>query len=160
MPWTMSSMAFFNNQVQITPKWLVWSGQNSISSKILCLIWLPASLTNIRSKNERAGVETSFFHYTTIFFHCSRARNTEVNNPIRLEIELIWDVRPVLDTCKFGKDPIKNDWEKVEIPFSSLYVNVSFWLPWQPHSLSNLPETKCSRSTTPWMLHIKFDQNW
>ena len=40
-------------------------------------------------KNERAGVETSFFLYTMIFFHCSRARNTEVNNPILLEVELI-----------------------------------------------------------------------
>ena len=28
MLWTMSSMAFFNNQGQITPKWLVWRGQN------------------------------------------------------------------------------------------------------------------------------------
>ena len=41
-------------------------------------------------KNERAGMETSFFHYTMIiFFQCSKARNTEVNNPIQLEFELI-----------------------------------------------------------------------
>ena len=51
---------------------------------------------------------------------CSRICNTEVNNPIRLEFELIWDFMPVLDTCKFGKDPIKNDREKVETLFSSL----------------------------------------
>ena len=43
MPQTISSLAFFNNQGQITPKWLVWSGQN------LNLSWLPASLTQIRS---------------------------------------------------------------------------------------------------------------
>ena len=49
MPWTMSSMAFFNNQGQISPKWLVWSGQNSNLSEILCLSWLPASLTKIQS---------------------------------------------------------------------------------------------------------------
>ena len=42
------------------------------------------------TKNERAGMETSFFHYTMIFFfQCSKARNTEVNNPIQLEFELI-----------------------------------------------------------------------
>ena len=32
----------------------------------------------------------------------------------------------VLDTCKFGEDPIKNDREKVETLFSSLLVNGSF----------------------------------
>ena len=53
-------------------------------------------------------------------FQCSRARNTEMNYPIRLEFELNWDFTPVLDTCKFGEDPIKNDWEKVETPFSPL----------------------------------------
>ena len=53
-------MAIFNNQGQITPKWLVWSGQNLNLSEILCLSWLPASLTKIQSNNERASVETSF----------------------------------------------------------------------------------------------------
>ena len=37
------------------------------------------------------------------------ARNIEANNPNRLEFELIWDVRLVLDICKFGEDPIKKD---------------------------------------------------
>ena len=36
-------------------------------------------------------------------------RNTKVNDPTQLEFELIWDFRPVLDTCKFRQDPIKND---------------------------------------------------
>ena len=34
-------------QGQVTPKWLIRSGRNSNSSKILCLSWLPASLTKI-----------------------------------------------------------------------------------------------------------------
>ena len=67
--------------------------------------------------NERASMETSFSHYSLWeIFRCSRASNTEVNDPIRLEFELISDFMPVLDTCKFGKDPIKSDWEKVEKP--------------------------------------------
>ena len=48
MSWTMSSMAFFNNQGQITPNRLVRSGQNSNLSETLCLYRLSASLTKIR----------------------------------------------------------------------------------------------------------------
>ena len=43
-----------------------------------------------------------------------------MNDPIQLEFELISDFTPFLDTCKFGKDPTKNDWEKVETPFFPL----------------------------------------
>ena len=88
MPWTMSSMAFFKNQGQITPKWLVWKGQNSNSSEILCLSWLPASLTKIRSRMNMLAWRD---HFPIIvyekFFQCSRACNTEVNDPIWLEFE-------------------------------------------------------------------------
>ena len=42
-------------QGQVTPKWVVWSGPKSNSSKLLCLSWLPATLMMIRSKmNELA----------------------------------------------------------------------------------------------------------
>ena len=65
--------------------------------------------------NERASVETSLMRkFVSIIY------STEVNDQIRLEFELIWHFTPVLDTCKFGKDPIKNDWEKVETSFSPL----------------------------------------
>ena len=57
MPLTVASMAFFNNQGQITPKWLVWSGQNSNSSEIVTCKF-DKDLIN----NERASVETSFSH--------------------------------------------------------------------------------------------------
>ena len=43
-------MAFFGTQVQVTPKGIVQSGQNSNSSKILWLSWLPASLKMIQLK--------------------------------------------------------------------------------------------------------------
>ena len=35
-------------QGHVTPKWLIRSSRNSNSSEILCLSWLPASLTKIR----------------------------------------------------------------------------------------------------------------
>ena len=44
----------------------------------------------------------------------------KVNDAIQLKFELIWDFTPVLDTCKFGEDKIKNDREKVEKSFSPL----------------------------------------
>ena len=36
-----------------------------------------------------------------------------IGNPTNLQTFM-----PVLDTCKFDRDPIKNDLEKVETPFS------------------------------------------
>ena len=35
-----------------------------------------------------------------------------------------------------------------------------FLLPWKPEFWSNLSKTLCSLSSTPVMLHIKFDQDW
>ena len=37
-------------QGQVTPKWVLWSGPKSNSSKLLCLSWLPTTLIMIRSK--------------------------------------------------------------------------------------------------------------
>ena len=50
---------------------------------------------------------------------CSRANNSKVNNPIRPKFELVRAFMPVLITCKFDKDPIKGDWEKLETSFFS-----------------------------------------
>ena len=45
----------FVTQGQVTPKWVVWFGPNSNSTKLLCLSWLPATLMMIQSKvNELA----------------------------------------------------------------------------------------------------------
>ena len=137
----MPSMAFFNNQGQITPKWLVWSDQNSNSSEILCMSWLSASLTKIRSI---MNVLARRHHFPIIvyenLFQCSRPCNTEVNDPIRLEIEYICDLTTVLDTCKFGEDPIKTTEKTVETPFSPFKVYARFRLSWQPQFWSNLPQ--------------------
>ena len=45
----MSTENLIRPQGHVTPKWLIRSGRNSNSSEILCLSWLPASLTKIRS---------------------------------------------------------------------------------------------------------------
>ena len=66
----------------------------------------------------------------------------------------------VLVTCKYKKDRIKNNREKVETSFTPLLVNGGFLLPWKPEFLSNLPKTLHSLSPTPVMLYIKFDQHW
>ena len=47
---TRSNMGFFATQELVTPKWIVRSGRNSNSSKILWLSWLPARLMKIRTK--------------------------------------------------------------------------------------------------------------
>ena len=44
-----------------------------------------------------------------------------------------------LITCKYKKDRIKNNQEKVETSFSH-YVNGGFLLPWKPEFWSNLPQ--------------------
>ena len=66
-------------------------------------------------------METSFSHYSIWEnFPVLKAHNTEVNEPTRLEFEFLWDFMSVLNICKFGEDPIKNDWEKVDTSFSQL----------------------------------------
>ena len=46
----------------------------------------------------------------------------------------------VLVICKFRKDQIKNNREKVETSFSPLKVNGGFLLPWKPEFWSNLSQ--------------------
>ena len=50
MCWTRSNMGFFGTKGQVTPMWIVRSGQNSNSPKILWLSSLLAGLKMIQSK--------------------------------------------------------------------------------------------------------------
>ena len=69
-------------------------------------------------KNERACIETPFSHYKSgNFFRRSRAANSVVSGPIWPKIELIRDYMLVLATCKYKKDQIKSNREKMETPF-------------------------------------------
>ena len=61
-------------------------------------------------------------------FRRSRAANFVVCSPIWPKFKLVRDCTHVLVTCKYKKDRIKSNREKVETPFSPLYTqNVSQW---------------------------------
>ena len=47
----------------------------------------------------------------------SMANNSKMKYPIRPKFELVWAFMSVLVTCKYDKDPIKCDWEKLDIFF-------------------------------------------
>ena len=74
-----------------------------------------------RSKmNELAWI----YHFHIIrlweFFRRSRAPNSVVSGPIWPKFELVRGFRHVLVTCKYIKDRVKSNREKVETPFSPL----------------------------------------
>ena len=71
-------------------------------------------------KNERASMETAFSHYKSMeifFFRRSRAANSVVSGPTWPKFELVRDFVHVLVTCKYKKDQIKSNREKVETYF-------------------------------------------
>ena len=66
----------------------------------------------------------------------------------------------VLVTCKYKKDRIKNNREKVENRFPH-YKSVGAFCCHGKQSFNPIcPKTWHSPSPTPTMLHIKFDQDW
>ena len=72
-------------------------------------------------KNERTSLGKPFSHCNSgKFFRRSRAPNSVGNCLIWLKSEPVCDFMPVLVTCKFEKDLIKNNREKVETSFSPL----------------------------------------
>ena len=109
----------FFTQGQVPPKWVVWFGLKSNSTELLCLSWLPATLMMIRSKMN----ELAWRHHFPIIrlweiFKRSRAANSVVSGPIWPKFELFWVFMYVLVSCKYKKDRIKSNREKVETPFS------------------------------------------
>ena len=124
----------FCTQGRITPKLIIRSSPNSNSFKLLCLSSLPASLT-IWSKMTEKSWRHNFFHCSRVcywsdsagiprnfmwkkFLH-SRVNNSKWNNPIRPNFKLLQAFMPLQVTCKFDKDPIKGDWEKLKTSFFS-----------------------------------------
>ena len=86
-------------------------------------------------KNERASMETTFSHYKSkgnILDAQGQLPSYSVVCPIWPKFELIRDFMHVLITCKYKKDRIKSNREKVATPFSPLLVNGDFLLPWKP----------------------------
>ena len=66
-------------------------------------------------KNSRENVMTLFFPLSVYgnFFRRSRAANSVVGGPIWPKFELIQDIMHVLISCKFEKDLINSNGEKV-----------------------------------------------
>ena len=131
----------FVTQGQVTPKWVVWFSPKSNSTELLCLSWLPATLMMIQSNMNKLAWR---HHFSIIslweIFRCSRAANSVVSGPIWPKFKIVWDFMHVLITYKYKKDQIKGNREKVETPFSPLWVNGGFLLPWTPEFWSNLPQ--------------------
>ena len=105
-------------------------------------------------KNERASMEIGFSHYR------SRAANSVVRGPIWPKFELVQDCMHVLVICKYKKDRIKNNREKVDIIFPN-YTSMGAFCCHGNQSLDPIClKILCSLSPTPVRLHIKFDQDW
>ena len=112
-------------------------------------------------KNEWTSMETPFSHYKSKgkFFRCSRAANSVVRDLIWPQFELVRDFMHALITCKYKKDQIKNNQEKVETSFSH-YKSMGAFCCHENQSFDPIyPKSLCSLSPTPMMLHIKFDQD-
>ena len=137
----MSNMAFFGSQGQVTPKWIIQSCLNLNLSEILWLSVLPASLTKINQKWSRYSPDNIFplYVYGEIV-HRSRPKNSKANSPIWSEIELARDFIAVLVTCKYDKDPIKNEIAILRTTFPHYKSMGALWLPWKPKFWSYLPQ--------------------
>ena len=114
-------------------------GLKSNSSELSCLSWLPATLM-MSDQTELSSMETAFSHYVYGKFFRPQGQLTPLSVVRSAKIRTGGRFLQVLVTCKYKKDQIKNNQEKVETPFSPLYVNGGFLLPWKPQFWSNLPQ--------------------
>ena len=113
---------FSDVQGQITLVLVSVSGRNLNSSKLSCMSLLPARMRMIDLKMKELECSQDFSHYKAmgIFARRSRAANSAVLGPIWPNFELVRDVMNVLVTCKYKKDPIKNEGARVDTTFSPL----------------------------------------
>ena len=75
----------FVTQRQVTPKWVVWFGPKTISTKFLCLSSLTATLMMIQSNMNKLHVAwRNNFPIISLwnFFRCSRTANSVVSGPV------------------------------------------------------------------------------
>ena len=87
------------------------------------------------------------------------AANSVVRGPIWPKFKLVRDFMHVRVTCKYKKDRIKNNQEKVETSFSHNKSMGAFCCHGNQSFDPICHKTLCSLSPTPVMLHIKFDQD-
>ena len=93
-------------------------------------------------------------------FRRSRAANSVVSGPIWSKSELVRDFMHFLVTCKYKKDRIKSNREKVKTPFPHYKSIGAFCCHghqiFDPICLKSI----CSLSPPPVILHIKFNRDW
>ena len=112
---------FSEAQGQITLKLVVVSGRNLNSSKLSCMISLPARMRMIDSKMKELECSQDFSHYKYMgIFPDAQGQLTAVLGPIWPNFKLVRDVMDVLFTCKYEEDPIKNEGARVLTTFSPL----------------------------------------
>ena len=94
---------------------MIGSSRISNSSKLSCLLSLPASMKRIRSRTAKKKWRHRFSHYKRmgIFFRRSMAANSTVGGLIRLKFELVRALMHVIVTCKYEKEWMKNSRETV-----------------------------------------------
>ena len=111
------------------------SSRISNSSKLSCMLSLPASMKRIRLRTAEKKWRYHFSHNKPIgfFFRLSRAANSAVGGPIRPKFELVRALMHAIIVCKYEKDQMKNSRDKVETPFFpiitlSVTMETSGWI--------------------------------
>ena len=106
-------------------------------------------------------METPFSHYKSIGNILDlKTANSIVSSPIWPKFELVPDFMPVLITCKYKKDRRKKNEKRWRHHFPHCKSMGAFCCHGNQGFDPICPKTLCSLSTTPIMLHIKFDQDW
>ena len=90
------------------------SSRISNSSKLSCMLSLPASMKRIRLRTAEKKWRHHFSHYKPMFFffRLSRAANSAVGGQIKPKFELVQALMHVIIACKYEKDQMKNSREK------------------------------------------------
>ena len=98
------------------------SNRQKSSGRAFMPVLVTSNFEDDSIKNERASMETPFSHYksTGNFLDAQEQLTPVVNGPIWPKFELVQDFMHVLVTCKYKKDQMKNNREKVETSFSTL----------------------------------------
>ena len=98
------------------------SSRISYSSKLSCMLSLPASMKRIRSRTAEKKWRHHFSHYKPMgIFSDFQGQQSAVGGPIKPKFELVRALMHVIIACKYEKDQMKNSREKVETPFSHHY---------------------------------------
>ena len=108
---------YSNAKGQLTPQYVVKSGQNLNSFKTLLVVLVTCKNEEDPIKNQSTRELTSL---QLDFFRRSRAADSEIGCGIPPKFKIVQAFMIVLIICKNKKDPIKNDGSRVLTRFSPL----------------------------------------